>query len=162
MIAWMCIAAGFPIPSSAGGVPGCHGAGAGSRWQQDYPALAALCVCGGEKVSVLSSREGWDTKTISETLLPPHSWHPGQRARLGPMGAANGADVGAAAERCWQQRTCRAAAACREDVHVCVCAGRLRAGVGACGSCIARCPSSGDWELLPVARAGLEVEFLQQ
>lgn len=76
------------------------------------------------------------------------------------MGAVNRADLGAAAKRCWQQRTCRAAAARREDVHLCVCAGRLRAG--ACGLCIAHCPSSGDRELLPVVRAGLEVESLQQ
>lgn len=74
----------------------------------------------------------------------------------------NGADVGAAAEWCWQQRTCRAAAARREDVQLCVCSGRLRAGAGACGLCIAHYPSSGDWELLPVVRAGLEVESLQQ
>lgn len=78
------------------------------------------------------------------------------------MGAVNRADLGAAAKRCWQQRTCRAAAARREDVHLCVCAGRLRAGAGACGLCIAHCPSSGDRELLPVVRAGLEVESLQQ
>lgn len=59
------------------------------RWQQDHPALAVLCVYGGENVSILYSREDQDTKTVSlltHSVLLRHSLHPGQRVSL--VGAA--------------------------------------------------------------------------
>lgn len=90
MTAWQCIAACFPVPSSLGEGAWklCHRCWQ-LRWQQDHPALAVLCVYGGENVSVLSSREDQDTKTVSllaHSVLLRRSLHPGQRVSL--VGAA--------------------------------------------------------------------------